>query len=146
MVEINNTTAQKINLRKTISLVEEFLRIHHKNKWEVSVAIVGAKKMQKLNDDYRGLNRPTDVLSFSGDGSVPKYLGEIVINIEEVKKANKYLEVFGRKKSADYIFYFLLVHGLLHLIGYEDDREIDRQKMIILGEKFLQKYLPVSAK
>lgn len=141
MVEINNTTAQKINLKKTTGLVNDFLRANHKNNWEVSVAVVGAKKMQKLNDDYRGLNRPTDVLSFSGDGSVPKFLGEIVINIDEVKKANKYLEVFGVKKPADYIFYFLLVHGLLHLVGYEDDREIDRQKMLILGEKFLQKSL-----
>jgi len=144
MVEINNTTTQKINLKKTKKIVDDFLRAHHKNNWEVSVAIVSPKKIQRMNDDYRGLNRPTDVLSFASDGSVPKYLGEIVINIEEVKKANKYLEVFGTKKAADYIFYFLLVHGLLHLIGYEDDREIDRQKMLILGEKFLQKYLSVS--
>jgi len=141
MVEINNTTTQKINLKKTKKVIEDFLDYYHKNNWEVSIAIVGPKKIQKLNDDYRGLNRPTDVLSFAGDGSVPKYLGEIVINIEETKKASKYLDVFGVKKSADYIFYFLLVHGLLHLVGYEDDREVDRQKMLILGEKFLQKFL-----
>lgn len=141
MVEINNTTAQKINSRKTKEIIENFLSYYHKASWDVSMAIVGPKKIQKLNDDYRGINRPTDVLSFAGDGSVPKYLGEIVINIEETKKANKYLDVFGTKKPADYIFYFLLVHGLLHLIGYEDDKEVDRQKMLILGEKFLHKFL-----
>lgn len=146
MVEINNTTAQKINTRKTKEIIENFLSYYHKTNWDVSIAIVGPKKIQKLNDDYRGINRPTDVLSFAGDGSVPKYLGEIVINIEEIKKANKYLDVFGTKKSADYIFYFLLVHGLLHLIGYEDDREIDRQKMLILGEKFLHKFLLIEKK
>lgn len=140
MVEINNTTAQKINLAKTKKIVEEFLRVYKKTNWEVSIAIVGAKRMQKLNDDYRGINKTTDVLSFSGDGAQNKYLGEVVINIEEVKKANKYLEVFGLKKSAEYIFSFLLVHGLLHLIGHEDDREEARQKMLSIGERFLHKF------
>ena len=140
MVEINNTTAQKINLAKTKKIIEEFLRVYKKTNWEVSIAIVGAKRMQKLNDDYRGINKTTDVLSFSGDGTQNKYLGEVVINIEEVKKANKYLEVFALKKSAEYIFYFLLVHGLLHLIGHEDDKEVDRQKMLLIGERFLSKF------
>ena len=89
MVEINNTTAQKINLAKTKKIVDDFLRVYKKNNWEVSVAIVGAKRMQKLNDDYRGINKTTDVLSFVGDISQIKYLGEVVINIEEVKKVNK---------------------------------------------------------
>ncbi|MEI6529750.1 MAG: rRNA maturation RNase YbeY [Candidatus Falkowbacteria bacterium] len=140
MVEINNTTGQKINLAKTKKIIEEFLRVYKKTKWEVSLAIVGAKRMRKLNNDYRGINKTTDVLSFSGDGTQKKYLGEVVINIEEVKKANKYLEVFALKKSGEYIFYFLLVHGLLHLIGHEDDKENDRQKMLLIGEKFLLKY------
>lgn len=140
MVEINNTTTQKINLAKTKKIIEEFLRVYKKTNWEVSIAIVGAKRMQKLNDDYRGINKTTDVLSFSGDGAQNKYLGEVVVNIEEVKKASKYLEVFDSKKSAEYIFYFLLVHGLLHLIGHEDDKEADRQKMLLIGEKFLHKF------
>ncbi len=139
MVEINNTTAQKINLRKTKNIVAEFLRVYHQKDKEVSVAIVGAKKMQRLNNDYRDRDYPTDVLSFAGDGSVPEFLGEVIINIEEVKKADKYWEIFGQKKPFDYIFYFLLIHGLLHLVGYEDTKEIDRQKMIIRGEKFLEK-------
>jgi len=150
MVEINNTTAQKINLAKTKKIAEEFLRVYKKSAWEVSAAIVGASRIRKLNDDYRGLNKVTDVLSFSGDATSSaaseknrqnKYLGEVIINIEEIKKASKYLEVFGEKKSADYIFYFLLVHGLLHLVGYEDEAENDWQKMIKLGTKFLEKYL-----
>jgi len=149
MVEINNTSTQKINLKLTERIVGEFLRIYKKSAWEVSVAVVGAKRMRKLNDDYRGIDKVTDVLSFSGDvansaGSgndqANKYLGEVIINIEETKKASKYLEVLGKKKNADYIFCFLLVHGLLHLVGYNDEKEIERQEMVRRGTKFLSKY------
>lgn len=151
MVEINNLTKQKINFTKTVKLVEAFLRVYKKSSAEVSIAIVGAERMRRLNRDYRALDKTTDVLSFGQKEEknnknikktrVGNYLGEVVINITEVKKANKYLEVFGVKKSADYIFYFLLIHGLLHLIGYEDDKENDRQKMLVLGEKFLKNNL-----
>jgi probable rRNA maturation factor len=151
MVEINNLTKQKINSTKTVKLVEEFLRVYKKSSAEVSIAIVGAERMRRLNNNYRGTDKTTDVLSFgekeeknnrnikkSGAGN---YLGEVVINITETKKASKYLEVFGVTKSADYIFYFLLIHGLLHLIGYEDEKEIDRQNMLALGTKFLKNNL-----
>lgn len=144
MIEINNTTKQKINPAKIKRLVENFLLVYKKTGFEVSLAIIGSARMQKLNNDYRGINKPTDVLSFSGDkkdASQKKYLGEVIINIEEVKKAGKYLEVFGLKKSADYIFYFLLVHGLLHLVGYNDEKEADRLKMLSLGEGFLEEWL-----
>ncbi len=144
MIEINNTTKQKINPAKIKRLVENFLLVYKKTGFEVSLAIIGSARMQKLNNDYRGIDKPTDVLSFSGDkkdASQKKYLGEVIINIEEVKKAGKYLEVFGLKKSADYIFYFLLVHGLLHLVGYNDEKEADRLKMLSLGEGFLEEWL-----
>ena len=155
MIEINNTTKQKINSAKIKRLVGAFLNVYKKPAFEVSIAIIGASRMQKLNNNYRGINKPTDVLSFGGEEeiggrkknsmqkkmSAQKYLGEVIINIEEVKKASKYLEVFGIKKSADYIFYFLLVHGLLHLVGYNDEKEAERLKMLSLGEGFLEEWL-----
>lgn len=134
MLEINNTTKQKINIAKTKKIVEAWLLKNKKKNWEVSLAIVGPARMKSLNNIYRGIDKTTDVLSFTD-------LREIIINVEETKKANKYLEVFGEKKSADYIFYFLLVHGLLHLIGYEDDKEDERQKMLSLGKRFLEGFL-----
>ena len=146
MVEINNVTKAKINSARTIKLVEKFLRVYKKPTNEVSIALVGTTRMRRLNNDYRGIDKTTDVLSFSaeiqnsraGRGEIKNYLGEVIINIAETKKANKYLEVFGVKKSADYIFYFLLIHGLLHLIGYTDEKEADRLKMLSLGQKFLE--------
>lgn len=142
MLEINNTTKRKINSAKTKKIVEAWLKKNHKNNWLVSLAIVGSGRMRRLNNDYRGIDKTTDVLSFAAtkNGLEDSYLGEVVINIEEVDKANKYLDVFGIKKPAEYIFHFLLVHGLLHLIGYNDEKEADRQKMLLLGEDFLNEF------
>lgn len=138
MLEINNRTKQKINQAKTKRLAEEFLREYKQKNKEVSLALLGATAIRRLNNDYRGINKATDVLSFNGTGN---YLGEVVINMEEVRRADKYLEVFGLKKSAEYIFYFLLIHGLLHLVGFNDEKETERLKMIKRGEEFLERYL-----
>lgn len=150
MIEVNNTTKYKINLARTKKIVEAFLHEYKQKNKEVSLALVGSRRMKKLNNDYRGVNKTTDVLSFGAElaggkknasGGKEKYLGEVIINTDEVKKANKYLEVFGFKKSAEYIFYFLLIHGLLHLMGFNDEKEVERLKMIRRGEEFLEEHL-----
>jgi probable rRNA maturation factor len=142
MLEINNTTKGKINNAKTKKIVETWMKKNRREGWLVSIAIVGSLRMRRLNNDYRGIDKTTDVLSFSASNNSlnDKYLGEIVINIDEAYKANKYLDVFEAKKSPEYIFNFLLIHGLLHLIGYNDEKDVDRQKMIYLGREFLKKF------
>jgi len=142
MVEINNTTQHKINIARTRRLVDYFLQVYKKQDWEVSVAVIGAARMRRLNARYRGIDKTTDVLSFRGGEKMNKFLGEIVINISETKKPGKYRSIFGAKKSpsAVYLFDFLLVHGLLHLIGYNDESEAERQVMINLGRDFLDQF------
>jgi probable rRNA maturation factor len=159
MMEINNTTKQKINLQKTGELADKFLRAYKKSGVRVSLAIVGATRMRQLNKKYRGLDKTTDVLSFgnlvggkmidkSGD-KTRKFLGEIIINIAAAKKVGGYQAMFReigvtsdkKIKSASYIFYFLLIHGLLHLVGYDDRTEKGRLEIIRLGERFLEKNL-----
>ena len=153
MLEINNTTKQKINLKKTAALAEDFLRVYKKAGGEVSLAIVGDARMRSLNYQYRGIDKATDVLSFVnsnlGGGPAKKlknsdqYLGEIVINIQEARRGKKYQEMLRElgmasgQISADYIFYFLLIHGLLHLLGYDDQTVKGRQKMLKRGQDFL---------
>ncbi|MFA6995614.1 MAG: rRNA maturation RNase YbeY [Patescibacteria group bacterium] len=160
MIEINNTTRQRINLKKTREIAEKFLRVYKKNNYEVSLAIVGEVRMKYFNQKYRGINKTTDVLSFCGPAAETeggrasmnrskKFLGEIIINISETKKLEKYREMFqeinlgtdNRNKNSAYLFYFLMVHGLLHLVGYNDDREKERLKMLKLGRDFLEKIL-----
>lgn len=173
MLEVTNKTKQKINRKTTIAVAEGLLNFYKKKNQEVSLVIVGDKKMQSLNRNFRGLNKTTDVLSFSGSGQLsdfrkrpkeqhikeraikenavkeiaikkraiidtpPVFLGEIFINIQEAARTKKYQEIFNETKSRDYIFYFLLVHGLLHLLGYDDQTEKSRQAMIVLGKRYL---------
>ncbi|MEK7463984.1 MAG: rRNA maturation RNase YbeY [Patescibacteria group bacterium] len=79
-------------------------------KYELSVIIVGKKEIQKLNKEYRDINKPTDILSFP----LSDNFGEIYINPEmtklEAKKFNRNYENF---------FGFLFIHGLTHLKGFD---------------------------
>lgn len=92
---------------------------------EVSVALVDNEAIRALNLQYRGLDKPTDVLSFSQmegeelfSPSDVLILGDIVISIEQaLLQAESYGHSFKRELA------FLLVHGLLHLAGYEHDEE-----------------------
>ncbi len=151
MIELVNTTKHKINRKKIIAISEAFLQQFKKSRVDVSLAIVGDRRIQKLNKCYRGLDKPTDVLSFSGAEWEGVLLGEVIINPQELKRLSKYKEILefvglsyppkNLKKTEDYLFYFILVHGLLHLIGYDDSEEVDRQQMLSLGKKFLSKHV-----
>lgn len=131
MIEINNRTKAKIDSVLIKKVAGKFLKEKRKAGGELSIAIVADREIKKINRQYRGKNEPTDVLSFSGEG---KFLGEIVLSINQIKRQAREL-----KKSAKDELVFILVHGLLHLIGFEDETEAGRLKMIKEGEKFLKK-------
>lgn len=79
---------------------------------ELSVLLVGNPRIRDLNRAYRGIDKPTDVLSFPMDDE--HLLGDIVISVD---KAAEQAERFG--VTLDEEFARLMVHGLLHLIGYD---------------------------
>jgi len=150
MIEIVNTTRHKINKQKVILLSESFLREFKNSEVDISLAIVGDRRIQNLNKQYRGHDKPTDVLSFAGAEWEGNLLGEVIINPQELKRLSKYKEILefvglsypakNLKKTETYLFYFILIHGLLHLVGYDDSEESDRQEMLKLGRNFLSKY------
>lgn len=129
-VEINNTTKNKINLKIVAQAAELFLKKYHKSKQEVSIAFVGDQKIKKLNQAYRGTDKVTDILSFAGDGNL---LGELIINYNQIKK-----QAQTQKKTVTSELVFIVVHGLLHLIGYEDDTEEQLEQMKAIGTKFIK--------
>ena len=153
MLEINNTTKIHVCGRKSRRLTDLILRFYHLEDQEVSLAIIGDAKMRTLNRERRGLDKTTDVLTFPAAAPrragkpkktagqiAPVLLGEIFINIQEAGRWQKYLEMFGRRRSREYIFFFLFAHGLLHLVGYDDRTEKGRLAMIDLGTKFLESF------
>lgn len=131
MIEINNTTKNKIPSKKIIKTVSRFLLEYKKQNKDVSLAFVGDKKIKNLNRDYRKKNSTTDILSFAGEGG---FLGELIININQIKKQAK---DFGVSLEKELIF--ILVHGLLHLVGRTHDTDKKYKKMMAEAEVFIKK-------
>ena len=96
----------------------------------LSLLLTGDEQIQQLNRDYRGLDRPTDVLSFPAGEAMPgmtetaRYLGDIVIS---VPYATRQAEAEGHTPAAE--LQLLAVHGVLHLLGYDDEEMASRQAM-----------------
>lgn len=99
------------------------------NRIEVSVLLVNDDRMRRLNHLYRGVDKTTDVLSFPQitiDKSLTShvsrltshiFLGDIVISLPQARRQSKeYMTTFCHELSR------LLVHGLLHLLGYDHER------------------------
>lgn len=107
----------------------------------VSVSFVSLAQMQKLNKLYRKKNRPTDVLSFSSQGtkSEPE-LGDMFICAPYAAKEAKRRSISLREELLR-----LFVHGLLHLKGYDHVTEEEEIRMFTLQENLLAKHLSTYA-
>ncbi|MFH1252818.1 MAG: rRNA maturation RNase YbeY [Candidatus Uhrbacteria bacterium] len=116
--------------KQILSEVTKALKI--KKKTAVSVAFITPDKIKKLNHDYRGKNKVTDVLSFNFD--TDGLLGEILICLAQAKKQAK---SFGYSLEDEVTI--LLVHGLLHLFGHDHLKTSEAQKMFTLKKKILKK-------
>ena len=119
------------------------------NLW-VSVAFEKPERIKELNNQFRNVNKETDVLSFpmldikypqkleeykkeiSPDGTL--YLGDVVICPKIAKKQAKYYK-HSKKREVG----FLALHGLLHLLGYDHIVEEEEEVMTKVSEDILQK-------
>lgn len=87
---------------------------------ELSVALVDNAAIRKLNAKFRARDYPTDVLSFPAGDKLPmgvRLLGDVVISVEKAKQQAK-----ERRRSLNEEMALLLIHGILHLLGYDHER------------------------
>ena len=116
------------------------------NPCEVSVTFVNNEEIHALNKKFRGVDRPTDVLSFplfdyEGESEEPAVdelmgmLGDVVLSMEQAKaQAEEYGHSFQREVA------FLTVHSMLHLLGYdhetgeEDEADMRRRQSAIMEQ------------
>ena len=108
--------------------------------FEISILLTGTRNMKNLNKKFRKINKDTDVLSFPAeeknffkkDLKLKKkfYLGDIAISYQ-------YIEAIIKKQNTSFDDYFkkMLIHGVLHLIGYEHDSFTKYKKMNLLEQK-----------
>lgn len=106
---------------------------------EVSIVFVDDAYITRLNQQYRHLDGATDVLSFAQMEGEPMpreeqelLLGDVVISLETAgRQAEEYGHSFNQEVS------YLVVHGVLHLLGYDHQSEPDRQQMRDVEKKVL---------
>ena len=89
---------------------------------QLSILIVDDAGIQEINRDYLGKDRPTNVISFAmqegeGRGVQPDLLGDVVISAETAAR-----DARGALVPFESELYFLLLHGILHLLGYDHER------------------------
>lgn len=126
---------QKILVRRAVEATLDYEG--YRNNAEVSVTFTDNEGIRKINNEFRGIDKPTDVLSFpltdyesttvpfadELDGS----LGDIVLSLE---RAQEQAEEFGHSFEREIAF--LTVHSMLHLLGYDhvnnEEEELDMRK------------------
>jgi probable rRNA maturation factor len=106
-------------------LVDQVLAAEDASGLAISVGFASAKDMARLNRQHRGQTGPTDVLSWPFDETFPQGPGgEVVICPEAAEATARDLN----KPQAETLD-LLIVHGVLHLLGYEDDTAAGRARM-----------------
>tara|TARA_B100000886_G_scaffold340434_1_gene309963 strand:+ start:5056 stop:5523 length:468 start_codon:yes stop_codon:yes gene_type:complete len=129
----NNYLNQKI--KKLNSKAKEF----KKNFFFCTLLLSGNKEIKNLNKKFRKKDKVTDILSFPFQTKIELkkklkkrkeiYLGDIIINLNKVKKKNI-------KKNFKVEFDLLWIHGLVHLLGYDHKKNQDYKKMNSLEKKY----------
>lgn len=111
---------------------------------ELSLSFVTNEEIHQLNSEYRGVDRPTDVLSFpmidgdADEGDIDMYSGAVVLGdiIISAEKAVEQAAAYGH--SVERELAFLAVHSVLHLLGYDHERSPEEEKdMFERQEKIL---------
>jgi probable rRNA maturation factor len=122
MIEVRNRQRRKVNTRRLRQLAQQ---IH--SSGDLSIVLVGDREMAELNRRYHHTPGPTDVLTFDyGDGQA-----EIIISVDQA---------YGRKQPARELALYV-IHGILHLHGYDDSTPRQRAKMRTAERRLMRKLL-----
>lgn len=128
----NNCKRRRYRTKETISLVKCVLKKEDKKEYNINVVYVDDRYITQLNKKYLSNNRTTDVISFplNEDDSLE---GDIYINLDQAKRqSNEYSISYSEEVKR------LIIHGVLHLIGYSDKTQSNKKIMTNLESKYLE--------
>ncbi len=136
---VNKGQGRKVSARRVKGKARRILAILGQKQVELSLALVGNREIQQLNARYRKKNRPTDVLSFPSGELLPtgtRILGDVVISVEQATAQAR-----ARKKTLEEEIIALLIHGVLHLLGYDHERSQREARVMGSLEREIQQAL-----
>ena len=117
MIEINNLTNFVVDKAFFTGVAKKVLKGENKGTEHVSVAFVSPAEMQKLNKRYRKKDKPTDVLSFEKVSDFKEEAAEIIICPQVVRENATTSKLSLKKELAK-----MLIHGILHALGYDHEK------------------------
>jgi len=119
------------NCENYINKIFDYLEIE---KSEIAFVFLSSTQIQEINAKYRHKDYPTDVISFEeGVDSEGILRGDILISLEEVEKNSKEFNC-----EFDQELRRVIIHGLLHLLGYDHETNDSNEEMLIYQEQILQ--------
>ena len=125
MIEINNLTKFAVDKTFFTGVAKKVLKGENKQMEHLSIAFVSPQEIQKLNKAYRKKDKPTNVLSFEKVSHFKDECSEIIICPAVVREKSKDSVLSLKKELAK-----VLIHGILHALGYDHERsEKDAEKM-----------------
>lgn len=141
---VNEVEIKELNIKKIIKkITRKISKLENiKGRHLISFIIVDEAKIWEINKEYRGIDAPTDVISFAEiDGTedhvLPEEMGDIFICKERVfAQAEEYGHSLLRE------FAFLVTHGVFHLLGY-DHQTILEEKMMFAKQENVLKILKI---
>lgn len=148
IIDVEESFPEPVWLEKITPFVSTILEDLSLEDWELSILFCSNDFIARLNKEYRGKDGPTDILSFEqGDEYVDEegeawfVAGDIIISLEMLESNAKQYET-----TADEELKRLLIHGILHLDGYdhgEDHIQVGKEAqnaMLVLQEQLLSTY------
>ena len=142
MFEIFNETKKDI---PELSILNDYIKYvvkkMHLDNCEFNIIIIDNKEIHKINKEYRGIDRETDVISFAMEDNKDieyqdfRLLGDIYISIDKVISQAK---EYGHSNLREICF--LATHGILHLLGYDHMEPADEREMFALQNELLDGY------
>lgn len=139
--EIFNETDYEIDLEEEKNIIEYALKYKKLNNVMFNVIFVDNETIRKINNDYRNIDRETDVISFALEDNEEitfefgRVLGDIYISVPKMKSQAK---EYGHSEKREMAF--LTIHGLLHLLGYDHMNKEDEKIMFKEQEDILNGY------
>ncbi len=144
IINFNDFTNEEMkNIQKVYSVAEKELLLS--KEMEVNLVIVSPETIKEMNNEYRQVDRVTDVLSFPMLDNIDDLnkecdaiLGEVNIGDIYICRERATEQAIEYKHSLKREICFLALHGLLHLLGYDHIKKEDEQVMFQLQDKILQ--------
>lgn len=139
--EIFNETAEKIDTKEIEKLLKYALEYKKLENVEFNIIFVDNETIRNINKKYRNIDRETDVISFALEDNEDikfefgRLLGDIYISIPKMKEQAK---EYGHSEQRE--LSFLIIHGLLHLLGYDHETYEEEEVMFKEQELILDGY------